>query len=122
MERNGPKIGLNASPLLGMVLAQKPQDGSKRLGASFFMQNQSVSIIVSPFSRNAKAPFEALYFLLPIICAYQDLLNRDLLQVLAENGPTRFGAREGWALDTRNRGARDTKHLSNLLLSHTRFT
>ena len=72
MGRNGPKIGLNASPLLGMVLAQKPQDDSKRLGASFFMQNQSVSIIVSPFSRNTKAPFEALYFLLTIRDAYRE--------------------------------------------------
>lgn len=62
MGRNGPKIGPNASPLLGMVLAQKPQDGSKRLGASFFMQNQSVSIIVSPISRNTKAPLKALCF------------------------------------------------------------
>lgn len=88
MGRNGPKIGLNASPLLGMVLAQKPQDGSKRLGASFFVQNQSVSIIVSPFSRNAKAPFEALYFLLTIRDAYRDYCdkssyrNRRVLSVL----------------------------------------
>ena len=72
MGRNGPKIGLNASPLSRMVFAQKPQDGSKRLGASFFMQNQSVSTIVALIFKKAKAPSQALFLLLTIREVYRD--------------------------------------------------
>lgn len=57
---------------LWMVFAQKPQDGSKRLGASFFMQNQSVSTIVALIFKKAKAPSQALFLLLTIREVYRD--------------------------------------------------
>lgn len=38
-----PRIGLNASPYLRVVTAQKPQDAFTRLGASFFVDHRSVA-------------------------------------------------------------------------------